>query len=608
MVHGKGQEGKASKTVAAVVAVGLSVAAGILGWNYTQTGPQASTKPATILFMNDIYRIAGIKRGTEGGIARIASIRKELQAKGHDLLLLHAGDALSPSLLGDMYDGAQMVDALNLLDGSGSFDDRFFLTFGNHEFDDSSCLKPNALVAQVTGSHFTWLAGNMDFSQCPNTDSANFSPLASAGNVVPLKLVTVGGIRIGLFGLTLDESTYSSLLTDRHGTGAEANTDSYVAAAKRLSADLRAQGAEYVIGLTHLSKDDDRTLLERLGDKGPDLIIGGHDHAEMKIGPVNGRYIYKQTADARDIGAVTFRRAEDGTIKASARKIYTLKGDTPAKDPLVQARVDDWLAKHETAFCAKKGLEEGCLDDPMGTTQVDWKLEEYSNREMETAIGNWLADQMQGHGTPTFEQCDATSPVVGLLPAGGLRLNYDLPKGFELQRREVEELFPFSQKLVTLCVRGDDVRKALVNGLSHPGEGRWPHLSGLKVQYSYDSATDDEATIKEITVNGRVLANTDRVRLITNSYTASRGDSYDWPVCLEDSGIDWSVGGARSACEARIMADKESTTAKPIKTKGGEVFNMKTWILDEFYKDGDKGVGPATELSPETKRQINEKG
>jgi len=564
--------------------------------------PAVSTpESATILFMNDIYRINGIKRGEEGGLARIASIRKQLEAEHGELLLLHAGDVLSPSLLGDMYKGEKMVDALNLLDGDDDGDSRLFVTFGNHEFDNSNCDRPAALVAQVERSDFTWLAGNLDFSKCASGDG--FAPLAAAKNVVSHRVVDMHGIKIGVFGVTISESAYAGLLTDREGT--ETLTDSYIAAARRLSAELRAEGADYVIGVTHLASFQDSAILETLGDQGPDLIIGGHDHAAMKIGPIGGRFIYKQTADARDVGSLTITRNSDGSFSTSERTIYELKGNSPEKDPTVQAFVDQKMAEHETAFCAKKGLGEGCLSDGMGTTQVVWQLEENSNREEETAIGNWLADQMVGQQIPTFDRCDAASPTVGLLAAGGLRLNYDLPANFDLKRREVEELFPFSLPLVALCMTGTELKAALENGLGAPGEGRWPHLSGVNVRYSY-GGTRGSASVLEMTANGAPVGPDTPVRVVTNGYTASRGDGYQmWPVCGEGSGVDWSADGARRQCEKRIMTGLESATAKPI-VAGGEVFDLKDWALEAFHAQDGKGVGPTTDLTNDTRRVIKE--
>lgn len=51
--------------------------------------------------------------------------------------------------------------------------------------------------------------------------------------------------------------------------------------AKTYTAALRSEGAQVVIALTHLTVEQDFSLLESLGDKGPDVIFGGHEHNEQ---------------------------------------------------------------------------------------------------------------------------------------------------------------------------------------------------------------------------------------------------------------------------------------------------------------------------------------
>src|SRR6185436_10796536 len=53
----------------------------------------------TILQINDVYRIEGLDNRTVGGLARVRTIRRTLEAQGSPVLLLHAGDFLYPSVL-----------------------------------------------------------------------------------------------------------------------------------------------------------------------------------------------------------------------------------------------------------------------------------------------------------------------------------------------------------------------------------------------------------------------------------------------------------------------------------------------------------------------------
>src|SRR6187402_421908 len=117
----------------AVVLVALASAGAIL---LASTPPAEKDRTVVLLAINDVYRIEGLRDGSIGGLARVRALRKELEREAPDLLMLHGGDFLFPSFASRMYQGAQMVSAMNSLDGDPKgFDTRMFVTLGNHEFD-----------------------------------------------------------------------------------------------------------------------------------------------------------------------------------------------------------------------------------------------------------------------------------------------------------------------------------------------------------------------------------------------------------------------------------------------------------------------------------------
>ena len=119
------------------------------------------TQKAIILAINDVYRIEGAANGTLGGLARVRTLRKQLEADGAPVLLLHAGDALSPNTMSKHFSGGeQMIDILNLMDGArDQVDPYMVMTFGNHEFDIKDAAMLDALVEQ---SEVTWLDTNSE--------------------------------------------------------------------------------------------------------------------------------------------------------------------------------------------------------------------------------------------------------------------------------------------------------------------------------------------------------------------------------------------------------------------------------------------------------------
>ena len=104
--------------------------------------------PLTILQINDVYStvpVDGI-----GGLARVASLKRQLAQAGRTPLLVIAGDFLSPSVASSVFKGEQMVAALN----AAGLD---LAMIGNHEFDFGI----DVLRQRMKESRFEWIVSNV---------------------------------------------------------------------------------------------------------------------------------------------------------------------------------------------------------------------------------------------------------------------------------------------------------------------------------------------------------------------------------------------------------------------------------------------------------------
>ncbi|MGZ5287009.1 MAG: metallophosphoesterase, partial [Flavisolibacter sp.] len=105
--------------------------------------------------VNDVYEIAPLSGGREGGVARVATIKKKYLRQNPNSFLVIAGDFLSPSIYnslqfqGKAIRGRQMIDALNVAGTD-------FACFGNHEFD----IREQELLDRIDESKFQWVASN----------------------------------------------------------------------------------------------------------------------------------------------------------------------------------------------------------------------------------------------------------------------------------------------------------------------------------------------------------------------------------------------------------------------------------------------------------------
>lgn len=464
--------------------------------------PAPGERRAVLLHVNDVYRIEGLEEGQVGGLARLRTLRKELEEKYPDLVTVHGGDLLFPSFASRMYNGEQMISVLNALDGLGAgiaFDDRMLVVLGNHEFEKTKLKDAGILDRRIEESQFRWLGGNVVFKK-----GEDGRPLVEAPNLARTDVLVSGGIRIGFFGVTIP-------------TAGVAWVDEFqdpIETARELTAELRSQGAEVVVAVTHLRAEDDRRLLATLGDAGPDLVLGGHDHEKMAI-EVGGRRILKADADARTATVVRISVGRDGRVGV-AHDFQPLERMQVRPDPDVLQLVGDWQAKHEQQFCTQAGASPGCLGEIYGLTRTLLEAEENKIRGAETSLGNWVADQMR----QTLKDCGAQAAFIN---SGSLRMNQDLPAGTRITRRHVEELFAYPTPLYLIRVDGATLQKVVDNAVRHwPGSGSWLQVSGMA--YVHDTAGKAATNLSLLGEGGARPVRPDETILVaTNDYLLDPG-------------------------------------------------------------------------------------
>jgi 5'-nucleotidase len=234
----------------------------------------------TFFHLNDIYRVDAVEDGTAGGLSRVVTLVREARAQGRDVHILHGGDFLYPSLESQLWDGLQMVDAMNFIDAVAPL----HITSGNHEFDRRG---PEQLVAAINASEFDWLGDNYVFKTGdPQADAALKSGFTFSH----------GDKTVGVFALTLhgdDGGNYRDYIDiDKE----------YEDVAERAILALEQRGVDVIIGVTHLHMWRDLAIA-RLKAQHPKLafIVGGHEHEPQYSRVANSAVVMKGAQRARDL-------------------------------------------------------------------------------------------------------------------------------------------------------------------------------------------------------------------------------------------------------------------------------------------------------------------
>ena len=460
----------ASRRPLALVLVAALV---IAGCGLVRRGPAApDLVRLSILQLNDVYALDPVDDGRRGGMARVATLVKELRAKNANTLFLMAGDFLAPSLLSTYLKGQHMIAVLDALGLDAA-------TFGNHEFD----FGPAVLAERMRESRFAWISSNV-------RDRRSGGAFGGAQHD---RIVTFGGLRVGLLGLTLSDTANVS------APGADIVFDDPLRAGRETADALRLRGAQVVIALTHQHMAADRLLGEAAAI---DVIVGGHEH-EPLVAEAGRAIVTKAGSDARYVVQVDLWVTRAGRIVERSWTFHEVSARIAA-DPAVQKLVAGYVAQ---------------LDREMGTvvgrTEVALDARRSISRSQETGIGDFVTDVMR----------EALQTDVAVINGGGLRGDRVFPPG-PLTRRDVYTLLPFTNTVMKVELTAAALREMLEHGLAQGDNqgGGFLQVSGIRV--SYDGRRPAGQRIVAVDVGGRPLDPNGRYTVAVPNYVAEGGDGH----------------------------------------------------------------------------------
>lgn len=388
----------------------------------------------TLLQLNDVYEITPVEGGKRGGLARVATVRKELLAANPHTFTVVAGDVISPSALGtakvdgERLSGKQMIAVLNAL----GLD---YATFGNHEFDFSA----KELLARLAESRFRWISANVfDAEDRP-------FPGVAADAVFAVPGPAGGAVRVALIGVTLTKNAASWV---RY-------TEPMAAVRERLAA--LGDAVDVRIGLTHLSLDEDVALAEQVPEL--DLILGGHEHENVEVRR-GGDFtpIAKADANARSVWIHDFAW-DPATKKLDVASRFLAISDAIADDPEVAKVVDEWVERGYAGF-RSDGFEPEAV---VTTVPVALDGRESSVRNEPTNLTDLIAEAFLA---------EAPGAALAVYNSGSIRIDDVLPPG-EVTQYDVIRVLPFGGKVQTAELRGRLLAQTLDQGAKSGGTGAY---------------------------------------------------------------------------------------------------------------------------------------
>ncbi|HEU4963347.1 MAG TPA: bifunctional UDP-sugar hydrolase/5'-nucleotidase [Bacilli bacterium] len=289
-------------------------------------------KTITILHINDLH---GTYDGWLKQAAFLKQRKRELEAQGTPYLLLDAGDHLDMSINECLATRGHLH--LDMLAALGVH----AMTVGNNEVLRSSV----ELVRELSAaSPVPWLLANLR--------EADGSPIGGMRDSLLLDLGD--GIKAGLVGVT---DQFEDLYERKHGFR---NLDTLTVLREAI-ADLRGQGANLIVFLSHVGYEADVEIAKELSSE-IDVIVGGHSHTVLEAPVIeSGVVIVQAGSHARYVGELELTiDVEQGRIVAQEGRLHEVRPDWPEDER--QAELLARGRREMDAFFAEELTE---LDKPL---------------------------------------------------------------------------------------------------------------------------------------------------------------------------------------------------------------------------------------------------
>jgi 5'-nucleotidase len=489
------------RTLAISFSVSLAVAA--------LATPAMADFTLTILHTNDFHsRIEPINKydsgcGADdnaagkcfGGSARLITAIRERRAAAEHSLLVDGGDQFQGSLFYSYYKGKAAAEMMTALGYDA-------MTVGNHEFDDG----PEVLRGFMDSVGFPILLANADISAEPSL----------AGVLMPSTVVEVGGERIGLIGLTPEDTD------ELASPGPNVRFSDPADALEREVARLGAEGVNKIVVLSHSGYPVDLRIAASVA--GVDVIVGGHSNTYLSNVSDKAAGPYPTWVDGPDGNRVAIVQAYAyGKFLGELNVTWDDAGavTSASGEPIV---MDSQVAE-DAAIVARIGELAGPLDEIRQRVVAESAAVIDGNREScrvgECQMGNLVADAM-------LDRVKNQGIQIAIANGGGIRASIDAGP---VTMGEVLIVLPFQNTLSTFQLTGADVVAALENGVSQVEEtkGRFAQVAGLKYAWTRNAAPNEGRVLEVMVHEGGGWAPIDPDKLygvVANNYIRGGGDGY----------------------------------------------------------------------------------
>lgn len=438
----------------------------------------------TILHTSDLHAhlmpFDGPTGNGVGGYARIKKYKESLEKQGREVLMLSSGDIFQGTFFYRFFQGIPDIEFMNQTGYKA-------MTLGNHEFDSGQ----EILAEAIANAHFPILAANIQFKKIPQLQS----------KVKPYTFIKAGKdgkeVKIAVIGLVpeeLKEIVQPVFVKDFDVINAAAALRRYLPEIKKANPDM-------ILILAHLGWDREVELFEQFPEV--DGVLGGHTH--LAINPpavIEGERGHRFVSQPGEWGQhvtrydISFHRHSRQKVEVVAAGLMPMDSSLPE-----DASIADKTRQLWEQIQVKVTV-------PLGKTEVFLNGERSCIRNMETNLGNLVADCF----------AEMVPADMALINGGGIRSS--IATG-TITVGDCLNVLPFDNYLVRVTLSGESLRRVfsqVAKEMSQPGGfGGFLQVSrGLEVDFSQGEL--------QLRFNGNEVKGNKLYTVTTNEFLAAGGN------------------------------------------------------------------------------------
>lgn len=388
-----------------------------------------------ILYENDVHCEID-------GYSAISAMKKELEQEYAHVGIVTSGDFLQGGSIGSISKGEYIVRLMNLVGYDA-------IGLGNHEFDYGL-----ERLYELTALMET------------KPVCANFVKIGEKECFEPYSIVQYGNVKIAYIGVitptTPDSTSFPTQFLDKNKNPIYSFCKNSLSSVVQDNINkARAEGADYVIALSHLGDADQQYKAADIVSQtvGLDVVLDAHSHSVIEsqiLTDKNGNQVVYTSTGTKfaNIGKLTISKS------GITSQLISLE-DYEKTDPVVDAYIDQIMAEY-TQLGNKKIAD---CSFPLITHDADGNR---LVRIRETNLGNLISDAFR---------CVLGADIT-YFNGGSIRSNIE---SGEITFNDLLNVLPFNNTGVVVEVSGAKILEMLELSVSKwPNENAsFPHVSGM---------------------------------------------------------------------------------------------------------------------------------